>query len=757
LAPGIDVHDAADSSFNQDRTAADAFNEATGDRQAVAPVASSQEVQPDGFSLPADSVQRLRVGLIEWLRGVATFQEADAMVVLSNWLRQNIDVMQVNATLEELMQRDDGAKWAGCSVEDEPCNCPSGRIRYGHMDTRWLMMKGQKRIRCALSTFGGHDVAPGMLKQCKCLQLPSNTPGVNNLVEAASASDVSRALTTTLMLPRSNLSMPPRASWLPLEDVVPWLGGGATLLQLALLAKLFEWVENSRHSSKISAMIAKASAPALKPFGPCLERQNLDRCAGHGEYRCRAACHPHDFTPENLDLVDRNQLCANGRATELLWSCSGPSRVPNSDHPHAQAQTVLDAAKEDMCADERMAGQLEVYLDCEFVENYLRWTTPESEWLEEAYVTYVAGKKDSTYEWQAMNLVRSIDVFSSRPIVVVVFGKSFAPPLSWHKMPNVIVFKMKPHMPQVSFNFNKIRAMVSARILYGIQLDTDQIIAPGMDTLFPGTRREITANHPWPMMPVHWMSRDARPGEPYAVYAYQGWDGPKTMRWGHAHPTWSYWALPFLADLLHERFAAALSWGRPEIAVWDLPLAKEQGLLRVLKAGKTGTRTAPFAMFMQEDEDMLNVGLWRDKVEKQWCKYDLEFGLFKQASYMDPRLYYDPKWYPDGVPIIFISMHNTKRFEETDSLLTLLARCDRERSKVRCKHSGWAPPNVCKEFSLEDLRERRKMTTYGTKLCCCLWPRQEKPVYWAGRWFTDSMATPRKLPGGKAARTCILP
>lgn len=418
---------------------------------------------------------------------------------------------------------------------------------------------------------------------------------------------------------------------------------------------------------------------------------------------------------------------------------------------------MFDAVTKDICANDKMAGQLEVYLDCEFVENYLRWTTPESEWLEEAYVTYVAGRKDSTYEWQAMNLVRSVDVFSSRPIVVVVFGNSFAPPLSWHRMPNLIVFKMKSNLPHVSFNFNKLRAMVSARVLYGIQLDTDQIIAPGMDILFAGTRREITANHPWPMMPVHWMSRDAKPGEPYAVYAYQGWDGPKTMRWGHAHPTWSYWALAFLADLLHERFAAALFWRQTDIAVWDLPLAKDRGLLKVLEAGKTGTRTAMLAVFMSEDEDMLNVGLWRDNVEKQWCKYDLEFGLFKQASNMDPRLYYDPKWYPDGVPIIFISMHNTKRFEETDSLLTLLARCDRERSKVSCRPSGWAPPNICKEFSLEDLTERRKMITYGTKLCCCLWPRQEKPVYWAGRWYDNSTATPRILPGGKAARTCTLP
>merc|ERR1712217_756099 len=101
--------------------------------------------------------------------------------------------------------------------------------------------------------------------------------------------------------------------------------------------------------------------------------------------------------------------------------------------------------------------------------------------------------------------------------------------------------------------------MIGSRTAVGIQLDTDQIIFAGMDQVFEGTRREITAHHPWPLLPVHWMSRDPYPGNGYAVYVFTAYNGTHTMRWSHAHPTWSYWALAFLCDMLHERMIAASS------------------------------------------------------------------------------------------------------------------------------------------------------------------------------------------------------
>merc|ERR1712228_469564 len=104
--------------------------------------------------------------------------------------------------------------------------------------------------------------------------------------------------------------------------------------------------------------------------------------------------------------------------------------------------------------------------------------------------------------------------------------------------------------------FNKIRAMISSRVVSGIELDTDQIVYHGMDSVFSATLRESTARYPFPILPVHWMSRDAKKPEPYWEYAFVGYQGNMTMRWCHAHPTWTYWSLAFFSDLLHERLAA---------------------------------------------------------------------------------------------------------------------------------------------------------------------------------------------------------
>lgn len=243
-------------------------------------------------------------------------------------------------------------------------------------------------------------------------------------------------------------------------------------------------------------------------------------------------------------------------------------------------------------------------------------------------MTYVAGAKDSKYEWQATNLIRSVSLFSARPIVVVVYGESFAPPLEWREHPCVIVYRMRPIAGRVSFNFNKIRSMVGARTLVGVQLDTDQIVFQGVDDLFAGTRLESTSQYPWPLLPVHSMSRDYHPQSPYKVYAFTAYKGKHTMRWGHAHPTWSFWALAFLCDLLLERYR--VEQRITEMQAWNLLEAADRGLMEVLRSGarmQVERKVQPQA-WMVEDEDMLNVNLWRDGAQKAWCKFDLEPSLY---------------------------------------------------------------------------------------------------------------------------------
>ncbi|CAK0839564.1 unnamed protein product [Prorocentrum cordatum] len=347
-----------------------------------------------------------------------------------------------------------------------------------------------------------------------------------------------------------------------------------------------------------------------KPSPTCPDGSPLDvsKCPGYGGYAhaCLAGCQgSQGGTAPSEPGGEEGRLCSGGRAQELLWSCD-LARGPSEGRPGARAEGVLEKATQEICKDRfpKFRNLLEVRLDCEFARQYETWVVQGPAgfgWLEAAYVTYVAGKKDSKYEWQATNLARSVDIFSERPLVVVVFDDEFVPPAEWHEMPNVIVYKMLPEPDTVSFNFNKLRAMVGARAVLGVELDTDQIVFAGIDQMFNSTAREVTERHPWPIMPVHWMSRDDHEGNPYRVYAFRGYNGTHTMRWGHAHPTWSFWALPFLLDTLLERLLATegpnisfMAWRLPEARAHGLPALLEQGSL-----AKSARQVVP-AVWMQE-------------------------------------------------------------------------------------------------------------------------------------------------------------
>jgi len=228
------------------------------------------------------------------------------------------------------------------------------------------------------------------------------------------------------------------------------------------------------------------------------------------------------------------------------------------------------------------------------------------------------------------------------------------------------------------------------------------------------------------------------------------------MRWGHAHPTWTYWAVPFISDLLLERFSASHARQNVDFKVWDLAKARDIGLLAVLNQSKRTKRSARMAPFMMEDEDMFNVGLWRDSAAKDWCKFDLEWGLFKDRLQIGDNVYWDSKWYPNGLPIVFISMHNTKQFEQTDWLLSLLAKCDKERPELSCppyKHA----PRYCEAGSTDERRFRRNPAKYVSTLCCCFEPRQKTTVFWGGMWFRLTDEIPKRVASMRKDRTCLIP
>eukprot|EP00439_Symbiodinium_sp_Y106_P059830 s52_g8.t1 len=705
-------------------------------------------------SLDPEQVSAVRRGLGSWLLHVASFQEVETIQLSTRWLDAS-SAAEVNQVLDNLLLKDPEAGWVTCASENELCKCASGRVRYGHRQKGWYTKKGKEEIACLLDKFGKTDMAYGMLKTCQCHDPPHREVGVEDLA-------------ALVQLPsdpggRNEVGAAPGTLWKVIDGLVAWIEK-ADSPQLLALSRVYQWMEGSGGFSKIGAAIAKAATKATLAGKTCEDgsKAELKRCPQYALELCAAACGKH------LDLQKQkwrtgppqaiSEECRSSRVAQL-WSCDHTSsRVPGEGHAHATAQHILDQSLQAMCDETTLQPLWQTFLDCDFLDQYLRWTS-ESGWVDEAFVTYVAGVQDSIYALQATNLVRSVDLFSSKPVIVVVFDEQYIPPWQWRHFPNVIVYKMLP-LPgkAISFNFNKLRAMIASRTLVGVQLDTDQLIAPEVERMFAASRREIHSRYPWPMLPVHWMSRDAKKGELYSDMNFEGWAGQRTMRWGHAHPTWTYWALPFLADLLYERFVAgfktkAKAWS---IQAWDLNAASSDGLLAVMEDQRKSPRQVKYGSFMMEDEDMLNAGLWRDKATKEWCKFDLEWALFKERWQLDPKPMQDSKWYPDGVPVVYLSMHNTKQFEVTDWLLSWFARCHSFKPS-RCPTSGKAPPPQCQEDSSAERKLRRRPHQYVEDMCCCMEPRLSKWIYWGGKWFDNGQAVPGKMPGMQKNRTCTLP
>lgn len=630
-----------------------------------------------GLGLQSQAPPQDERGLVRWLTGGgASLQLVSELGHIRRWLESIPSAPRRAEYLAELLHSNE---WTKCASERESCPCPSGIVRYGVPHAGWVYRNFSSdldRIHCSASTFFNSDPDPVHIKSCECL-----------------------------------------AAW----RAARCRDGGPV-----------DW----------------SRCPAGSDLGEHLASAEELR----GERYCRAGCSrgppgqlsgPGHTAPRKRQGNGQEALCGGDVPHELLWSCEAAmreaSRLPPSTHAHVEAQTILNLATAEVCSarGERYASQFSVFLDCEFVDNYLRWTNDTSDWLDDAYVTYLGGRQNSVFEWQTMNLIRSAHFFSSRPVVVVLFG-TFVPPLAWRAFPNVIVYRMHPGLPGVSHNFNKIRAMIAARTLTGIELDTDQIVYTRMDTVFGATRRECTAFHPFPILPVHWMSRDAKKPERYWQYAFKGYDGVHTMRWCHAHPSWTYWALPFLADLLLERFEAQYAAQRRlrslPIRVWNLTeIAGKQGLRAVLDGGHRQERVVLRETWMEEDEDMLNVALWRAGVQKAWCKFDNYPQLYVKGREIPPDLYRDSRWYPEGLPILFYSSHATKDFEYTDWLVTLLVHCD-QRNALNATEDYALPIGLCEFDGLT--MPQRWARSHHPDICCCIKPRQETPIFWRGAWYS---------------------
>lgn len=332
-------------------------------------------------------------------------------------------------------------------------------------------------------------------------------------------------------------------------------------------------------------------------------------------------------------------------------------------------EQVMQSSIQPFCESPKHRPGMVMQLDCQFQKAYHRFAVESdwngvakhSDWFDRAWVTFFAGSASGPHAGMVTNLIRSIHMFSKYPVIVFAVDTT-ALTADWNPetFPNLVVVhtnsisNMNNKQPGVSFNFNKFRSML-LRIKVGIQLDADMIMAKHCDRLFDATETHITARYPYPIMPVHWMTR-MKGADGYSNAYPVEYDGFR-IRWAHAHPTWTYHALPFMADALLAKL---------NIDEWAAQIRRE-----------TGKAVVPIPpRFFSEDEDLLNVLLWRNNATKQWCKWDVEPALFEDFLGLSTNqpTYSDTVWYKSGIPLVFIGMHNTKDPIATDKLLGRLRR-----------------------------------------------------------------------------------
>ncbi|CAK9075118.1 Uncharacterized protein SCF082_LOCUS36458 [Durusdinium trenchii] len=301
---------------------------------------------------------------------------------------------------------------------------------------------------------------------------------------------------------------------------------------------------------------------------------------------------------------------------------------------------------------------MNVRIDARFLKTYERHMDDDG-WIPRAFVNYYAGAPDGKHTLMSDELIRSVHLFSNE--LIVVFHLGSLTPDTWtpERYPRLLLMHLAPLGPKVqkSFNYNKLRAMLISRVRVGVQLDSDQFVAPGADYMFNMTEREITREYPIPILPVHYFSFTQRDAPSNIWWRRFCPDPPKcelhSMRWSHAHPTWTFWALPWIGKWLRRHF-------RDE----ELTMAGEKGALRIAD--------------IPEDEDMLNVAAWEDKVTKQWCKFDNDRTEFEELIKWDPsmgtkcppgtgcsNIMADSRFYPKGAAKAHFTAHNAKDPKET--------------------------------------------------------------------------------------------
>lgn len=358
-------------------------------------------------------------------------------------------------------------------------------------------------------------------------------------------------------------------------------------------------------------------------------------------------------------------------------------REAQRDGSHAQA--VWEAMR-GFCAMPLPGGQraidpltlkklMRVRVDIRFKDNYERVYDKE-DWVPYAFVAaFQAPIVGDQADW-AKVLIESVHQFSVHPIVIMNFG--MAAPKSWDpkRFPRLVVLHCTP-LPASAMRsptFDKFRAMLLSRAKVGILMEIDSWVSPGVDNFFSSIEREITKEYPLPILPVHFI--DKKPDKDDTTPFWKRFCPEKgkpcslqTMRWGQAHPTWTYWALPFLGRWLRRHLRDETLFPRSDMK--DLKNSE----VRISDIGN--------------DEDLLNVALWEEGATKNWCKFDIPDAGEYQAILRSGKkatackthcdnLFSDTRWFPKGIPKVYYADFHAVQTSESYKYMTQLANWQKE-------------------------------------------------------------------------------
>lgn len=237
--------------------------------------------------------------------------------------------------------------------------------------------------------------------------------------------------------------------------------------------------------------------------------------------------------------------------------------------------------------------------------------------IEEGFVTFATENYFPLLEV----LLDSVKAFSTRPIVV--FGVNADVPFSQEKYPFLIKKRIDVDLSKESIYFQKPKIILESNIKYGVYVEADDILNFGVDILFEWARK----SKDYPLCPKH----PQDPNNQHNIMNFLCVQN-KSMPYVHGHVLFSQTCMPFVK----EWYETCLKYGNQA---------------------------------SNYDETILNVLLWKYKVDKYVPVYDPYFdSLENYKNNTCPEQH----GYNKNEPIHYFMFHGCKNPDEARKILDLL-------------------------------------------------------------------------------------